>query len=360
MRAILVIMIMHATSTNIDRARGVSARISAVSTYVPQNVLDNESLAKILGEWSANKIYEKTGILRRHIADETETAADMGVAACEKLFKNSNHDRNNVDFLIFCTQAPDYFLPTSACIIQSNLGLRKSIGALDINLGCSGFVYGLSLATGLIAGGMARSVLLVTADTYSKYIHEHDRSVRTLFGDGAAAVLIEAVDDECSCNIGSFVFGTDGSGANALIVEAGGARLPRSAGTSCAKIDASGNWRSRDNLYMNGPAVMNFTLREVPKLFREVKHKANLDDDGIDFLIMHQANKFMLDALVKKMGFAVDRTPYEFENIGNTVSSTIPFVLANLYETGQISSGKTAVLLGFGVGLSWAGCVIKF
>lgn len=353
-------MEMPATSIGLKEAAGVNARISAVATYVPSKILDNDDLAQILGDWSSSKIYEKTGILKRHIADENETAADMGVAACEKLFEKTGVDKGQVDFLIFCTQAPDHFLPTSACIMQSKLGLRKSMGALDINLGCSGFVYGLSLATGLIAGGMARSILLVTADTYSKFIHEQDRSVRTLFGDGAAAVLIEADDGENAGNIGSFVFGTDGTGASALIVEAGGARLKRSDETGLAEMDGSGNWRSRDNLYMNGPAVMNFTLREVPKMFREIKQSAGLEDENIDFLIMHQANKFMLDALVKKMGFAADRTPYVFENMGNTVSSTIPFVLENLYETRQIVSGKTALLLGFGVGLSWAGCVIKF
>jgi 3-oxoacyl-[acyl-carrier-protein] synthase-3 len=335
-------------------------RIAGVATYLPDTVLTNDDLAVILGEWGSDKIFEKTGIRQRHISGPNETALDMGVAAAEKLLLEQNVQANEIDYLIFCSQAPDYILPSSACIIQDRLGLPKSLGALDINLGCSGFVYGLSLATALISAHMASKVLLITADTYSKFIHPKDRSVRTLFGDGAAATLITPSGASRTASAGAFVFGTDGSGANELIVQSGGARLPRNAESAIAYSDNSGNWRSQDNLYMNGAAVMNFTLREVPKLFNAVKEKACLNDDNIDFLIMHQANKFMLDALVKKIRFPKEKTPYYFEYIGNTVSSTIPFVIADLFKRNEILPGKKMVLLGFGVGLSWAGCVATF
>lgn len=341
--------------------KGLSrVRVAGVSTHLPTTVLTNAELEGIMGDWSADKILEKTGIHQRHIAAPNETALDMGVAAAEKLIAEQHLLGSEIDFLIFCSQAPDYILPSSACIIQDRLGLSKSIGALDINLGCSGFVYGLSLATALISSAMASKVLLITADTYSKFIHPNDRSVRTLFGDGAAATLIVANDENEIGSIGAFVFGTDGSGAHELIVESGASRLPRSTQTAIAHEDKSGNWRSKDNLYMNGAAVMTFTLREVPKLFNEVKAKAGATDNEIDFLIMHQANRFMLDALVKKMGFPKEKTPYCFENIGNTVSSTIPFVLADLFAKQEIRSGSKAALLGFGVGLSWAGCIATF
>jgi 3-oxoacyl-[acyl-carrier-protein] synthase III len=353
-------MILAATTDADHISACLHARIVAVATYCPEYVLSNEELSQILGDWSADKIFEKTGIRSRHIAAEGETALDMGCGAAEALLRSTAIDRDGIDFVIFCSQASDYILPTSACIMQNRLNLPKSVGALDINLGCSGYVYGLSLANGLIKGGMARRILLVTADTYSKFIHEQDRSVRTLFGDGATASLIDAATDEAGQGIESFIFGTDGSGANELIVETGGARVPRSPQSAIAREDSSGNWRSRDNLYMNGPAVMNFTLREVPRLFAAVKQRAGLENDDIDFLVMHQANRFMLDALVKKLGFPKEKTPYMFENIGNTVSSTIPFVLADLFKTGRITTGKKMVLLGFGVGLSWAGCVINF
>jgi 3-oxoacyl-[acyl-carrier-protein] synthase III len=337
----------------------VAARITGITTHLPDTVLTNEHLSAVFESWSADKIFEKTGIFERRIAGPNETALDLGVAAAEKLLSNGNVDRQSVDYLIFCTQAPDYILPSSACIMQDRLGLPKSVGALDITLGCSGFVYGLSLATGLIAGGMASRVLLVTADTYSKFINDQDRSVRTLFGDGAAATLVERAEPN-GPSIGAFVFGTDGSGAGELIVETGGARLARSAETGKTYEDDSGNVRCRDNLYMNGGAVMSFTLREVPTLFKAVKEKAELDDDRLDYVIMHQANRFMLDALRKKMKLPAEKAPYFFEMVGNTVSSTIPFVLENMYAEGKLGPNTSAILLGFGVGLSWAGCSINF
>jgi 3-oxoacyl-[acyl-carrier-protein] synthase-3 len=342
-----------------ERPGSVSARIKAIRTFLPANILTNESLADPLENWTADKIFDKTGILQRHIASQDETALDLGYLAALRLIEEQSIETDSIDYLIFCSQAPDYILPTSACILQHRLGLPKSIGALDINLGCSGFVYGLSLATGLIAGGIAKRVLLITADTYSKFINDRDRSVRTLFGDGAAATLIEGAE-EPGQSIGAFVFGTDGSGAKELIVESGGARLPRSEETAVEAKDASGNTRSKDNLYMNGGAVLSFTLREVPPLYEEVKELSGLTEEQVDFVLMHQANKFMLDALRKKMHLPLEKVPYFFETVGNTVSSTIPFVLEDLLNRKQIVHGKKVILLGFGVGLSWAGCTICF
>ena len=339
-------------------APGVAARISAVATHLPAQVLTNDALAGIFETWSADKIYEKTGIAERRIAANDETALDLGVAAAERLFVEQGVPRESVDFVIFCTQAPDYFLPSSACILQDRLGLPKSTGALDITLGCSGFVYGLSLAVGQIAGGMAKRVLLVTADTYSKFIHPMDRSVRTLFGDGATATLVDAVEGDDVSSIGPFVFGTDGRGAHELIVETGAARQARTPETGAAVEDEFGNVRSRDNLFMNGSAVMNFTLREVPSMYRELKERVGYDDADIDLVVMHQANQFMLDALRKKMKLPSEKVPYHFEKVGNTVSSTIPFVLAQLRDTNQLAAGQRIALLGFGVGLSWAGCLL--
>ncbi len=338
----------------------VSAKILAVATYLPERMLTNEQLASVFQDWSAEKILQKTGIRTRHVAAPDETATDMGVAAAERLFADHSISREDVDYLIFCTQAADYVLPTSACVIQDRLSLPKSIGALDITLGCSGYVYGLSLAVGLIAGGMAKNILLVTADTYSKFINDRDRSVRTLFGDGATASLVSECSSSEGSSIGHFVFGTDGSGAKDLIVKTGGARVPRTPLSSIEIVDDAGNFRSDDNLYMNGGAVMNFTLREVPKMFNEIKLKSNYGNDDFDYVVLHQANLFMLETLRKKIGVPIDQVPYHFEGIGNTVSSTIPFVLAKLLKEDQNLGGKKAALLGFGVGLSWAGCVIEF
>jgi 3-oxoacyl-[acyl-carrier-protein] synthase-3 len=342
------------------RAGEVSARIVAVETYLPEQVLTNDMLAQDFDAWSADKIYEKTGIRERRVAAPDETATDLAIGAARKLLQSGACAPEDVDFIILCTQAPDHFLPTSACIVQDRLGLATRVGALDVNLGCSGFVYGLSLAAGLIAAGAARNVILLTADTYSKYIHARDRSVRTLFGDGAAATLISAAPPSDGARIGPFVFGTDGSGAGSLIVEAGGFRLPCTPDTALEETDRSGNVRSRNNLYMNGGAVLNFTLREVPRAVRDLEEKTGATLADYDRVILHQANKFMLDALQKKLGASDAQLARRYEEIGNTVSSTIPFVLEEELREKRCLPGTRHMLVGFGVGLSWASASIRY
>jgi 3-oxoacyl-[acyl-carrier-protein] synthase-3 len=336
----------------------VRARIAAITTHVPERVLSNEELAAVFPTWSAEKILDKTGIRERRIAAPDETASDLAFAAAEKMFEREPGLREEIDFLIFCSQAPDYVLPTTACVLQSRMGLRTSIGAIDINLGCSGFVYGISLAAGLIAAGAASTILLLTADTYSKYIHEGDKSVRTLFGDGAAATLIRGGGDNGAA-VGPFIFGTDGRGARDLIVETGGFRTPRCAETAVEQTDRSGNTRSADNLYMDGARVMSFTLKEVPKIYRELLDVVGRGVDEVDHVVLHQANRFMLDALQHKMAIPDAKFPRHFEDVGNTVSSTIPFVLAKLLDSGQMASGTRIILIGFGVGLSWAAAWVE-
>ncbi len=332
----------------------VRAAIRGIATHLPEYVLTNEELAQTIGTWSADKIFEKTGIRERRIAAADETAGDLALAAARRLFDRAPGTADEVDFLLFCSQAPDYYLPTTACVLQDKLGLAKSIGALDFNLGCSGYVYGLSLAAGLIGTGSARNVLLLTADTYSKYIHPRDGSVRTLFGDGAAATLISADPVSEQSEIGPFVFGTDGSGSADLIVQAGGFRLRSSSATAVEAADSSGNVRSADNLHMRGAAVLNFTLREVPAAMQSLLARSGTDMTDYDGFVFHQANKFMLDALQRKAGVPPEKLPRYFEAIGNTVSSTIPFVLEQEIAEGRYSSGARLMLVGFGVGLSWA------
>jgi len=343
----------------VSRGRQVRARIAAITTHVPERVLTNEELAAVFPTWSAEKILDKTGIRERRIAAPGETASDLAFAAAEKLFEREPGLREDIDFLIFCSQAPDYVLPTTACVLQSRMGLRTSVGAIDINLGCSGFVYGLSLAAGMIAAGAASTILLLTADTYSKYINERDKSVRTLFGDGAAATLIRAGSGANGAAVGPFLFGTDGRGARDLIVESGGFRTPRCAATAIEQTDRSGNTRSADNLYMDGARVMSFTLREVPRMYRDLLKAAGRTAQEVDHVVLHQANRFMLDALQHKMAIPDAKFPRHFEDIGNTVSSTIPFVLAKMLDNGQMASGTRIVLIGFGVGLSWAGAWVE-
>jgi 3-oxoacyl-[acyl-carrier-protein] synthase-3 len=335
------------------------AKIKDIAMYLPPVVLSNFELSKIYPEWPSEKIYDKTGINERRIAGKDQTAGDLAFEAATRLFYQGQIASQDVDFIILCTQAPDYILPTTACIIQDRLGISRHAGALDINLGCSGFVYGLSLAKGLIETGAARCVLLLTADTYSKYINPMDKSVRTLFGDAAAATAIVATDAECE-KIGPFVFGTDGSGAKNLIVEAGMYRVPKSAETSKELTDDSGNVRSRNNLYMNGAEVMAFSLKEVPKAADALLLKAEMTKEDIDFFVLHQANKFMLEALRKKMKVPTEKLPIFVDDCGNTVSSTIPIALFKLHQQGRLKSGHKLMLIGFGVGYSWAACLLNF
>lgn len=331
--------------------------IKAISYYLPQDILSNEKINAAFPEWDINKISSKTGIKDRHIAAPDEFSSDMAVKAAEKLFAENNIDRNDIDFLLLCTQSPDYFLPTTACIVQDRLGLSTSTGALDFNLGCSGFVYGLGLAKGLISGGMAKNVLLITSETYSKFIHPKDKSNLTIFGDAAAATLVSAVNGFCS--IGNFEFGTDGRGANNLIVKKGGIRnLGIDAGVDI--VDEYGNVQNDNNLYMNGSEIFNFTIGAVPRLIQQVLQKNDLEADDINLYIFHQANKYMLNHLRKKIGIPEDKFFIFLEDCGNTVSSTIPIALLEANKQNKTTGNSKTLLAGFGVGYSWAGCVLHF
>lgn len=324
------------------------AAIGPVAIYLPEKVEDNDFLGAQYPRWDMELIFAKTGIRQRHIAAPGECASDMGVAAAERLFAKHHIDRGSIDFLLFCTQTPDYPLPTTACLIQDRLGLPKSMGALDFNLGCSGYVYGLAMADGLIRSGTARRVLLITAETYSKYIDPTDRSLRTIFGDGAAATLVEASDVP---SLGGFVFGTDGSGGNMLLVSEGGARLPADA------IQPRKRRRWPSSLYMDGPELVKFSLDIAPPLIEQVLARAEWKRDQIDMYLIHQATRFMLDHLRDRLSLDREHTPEALEDYGNTVSSTLPILIHDLRESARLRPGKQTLLMGFGVGLSWAGCV---
>ena len=340
--------------SNVQRT---NAAIAAIRTHLPAGELTNEDLANELGDWTADKIFEKTGIRTRRIAAEHECASDLGVAAAQRLFETGVCDPGDIDFLIFCTQSPDYFLPATACTMQARLGLRTSCGALDINQGCSGFVYGLALAKSLVEAGTASCVLLVTADTYSKFLHPRDRTVRTIFGDGAAATLVVRSDAEDEA-IGPFVMGTDGQGACQLIVPVGGLRRRPTSETGVATEAEGGSWRSEQNLYMNGPEIFNFTLSAVPPVVEQLLRKAN-GGPAVDYFVFHQANRFMLERLRNKLKIAPDKFCIDMEDCGNTVSSTIPLALERARHGGKITGGQRVMLVGFGVGYSWAAAMIR-
>lgn len=324
------------------------ASIGPISIHLPATIESNEQLEKENPNWNMDLIASKTGIYARHIAAPDECSSDLGYLAAKKLFDEYEIDPSTIDFLLFCTQTPDYALPTTACLLQDRLGMRTGTGALDFNLGCSGFVYGLGLADGLIRCGTAKRVLLITAETYSKLIHPTDRSLRTIFGDAGAATLIEA---DSIPSIWGMNYGTDGSGGDTLVAHCGGFRSESDA------IAPRGRKRWPSELYMDGPSLINFTVGIMPDTVDGILASANMTKEQIKFYLMHQATYKMLEHLRTALEVDEERLPIEVEKIGNTVSCTLPILIQQMRESGKLMRGDKNLLIGFGVGWSWAGCV---
>ena len=331
------------------------AFIKAINYYLPEKVVTNEELLKKFPEWSVDKVAAKVGIDSRHVADENETAGDLAEKAARKLFEEHNIDPKSIDFLLLCTQSSDHFLPSTACILQDRLGIPTTAGAFDYNLGCSGCIYGMAVAKGLIAGGIAKNVLLLTAETYNKYLHPSDKSNRSIFGDAAAACLIST---EGIAEIGEMSLGTDGSGAKHLIVETGAAR--HKAATGKQTTDDDGHIRRDDYLYMDGSAIFNFTLDAVPAMMKDILAKNEMVKENIDYYVFHQANKFMMNTIRKVCVLPKDKFYVNLNETGNTVSSTVMIGLKQCLDAGTITPGMKVMVAGFGVGLSWGGTILNF
>ncbi len=330
----------------------MKAYIKHISHYLPEMIVTNEDIAREFPEWTAEKVASKVGVEERHIAADGETALDMAEKAARKLFEEHNINKECVDFVLLCTQSPDYYLPTSACILHDRLALSTKCGALDFNLGCSGYVYGLSLAKGLIIGGISKNVLLITSETYSKHLHPKDKGNRTIFGDAATASLIST--EEGIGEICEFSLGTDGKGAENLIVKTGAMRMPEL--MNDLRME-EGNPVSSDYLYMNGGEIFNFTSNAVPVLVGDVLKNNDLTDGDISLYVFHQANKYMINYLRKLLDIDKDRFYIYLKNVGNTVSSTIPIALYNAHKEDELKGN--VLLAGFGVGYSWAGVILN-
>ena len=323
------------------------ACIKAITSYLPEKIERNDA---------DDRFIKKIGVFEKHIAAVDEAASDLAVGAATRLFEEYGVDRSTIDFIFVCTQTPDYLMPTTACIVHSRLGLAPTCGAVDYNLGCSGYVYGLSMVKGLIETEQAKNVLLITACTYMKYINEADGVTRPLFGDSATATLISGVSAEQPL-LHSFVFGTDGSQYDSLIIPAGGSRHPAPQTPVKEQVDERGNRRTNYEVFMDGQVITYFSLREVPRLVDNVLAKAGLQREDIDYYVFHQANKFMLEFIQKKC--KLQGMPFfnDCSMVGNTVSGTIPIALIQLLSAEKSAAMQQVMLAGFGVGLSWAGCI---
>lgn len=332
------------------------AFVRAISVFTPSSgvMLSNENLQKEFPDVEVAKIAKGVGVERRYVADEHQTASDLAFEAACNLWKECDISPQIVDFIIFSTQSPDYFLPSTACVLQHRLGIPTTAGAFDFDLGCSGYAYGLAMAKSFVDSGLAANVLLLTGDTISKYLHPKDKN-RILFGDGATATLIS---ESGFAEIGLSVYGTDGSGAENLIVKNGAAR--HFGLTGRVESDESGNIKGDDYFYMDGEAIFNFTIERVPKLIDDTLSRNKLQKDDIDLFVFHQANKFMLNTIRKVCGISKDKFYINLENMGNTTSSTIPIALKECIQTGVLSPGMRVMVAGYGVGLSWSATILKF
>lgn len=319
--------------------------IRHIEYHLPEKLVTNAELAMENPEWDFNLIESKTGIFSRHIVGDTELASDLAVRAAERVFEKDGIDRKSIDTLMFCTQSPDYLIPTTACIIQDVLKLSTQTACFDFNLGCSGYIYGLAIGSALINGGISERVLLLCAETYSKYIARTDRASRAVFGDGAAATILER--SQGNEFIGPFVLGTDGSGKDKLMVQ--------------SSVDRNG---IRENLpqclVMDGAGVFMFTMKRVPECVHSLLQKANKTIDNIDFFVFHQASKVVIDNIVRILSLEERKVFRGYEKIGNTVSASIPIALKQADERHLLKKGDLIMLVGFGVGLSWGACLVQW
>jgi 3-oxoacyl-[acyl-carrier-protein] synthase-3 len=320
----------------------VSVYLRGIQYCLPERAHTNEEFATAHPKWNPAKFYEQTGIRSRRIAAVDQTAGDLGYLAAERLLEELSVERDTIGALLFCTTSPDFLVPPTACLLQQRLRLPLQCGAFDYNLGCSGFTYGLWLARSLILSKAVDNVLLIVADTISKRCDPDDLATAPIFGDAGAAALISASPTGSIATVGPTVVGSDGRGADKLIVRAGGARLPKS------------SVRRDNHLYMNGPEIFSFTLSTVKSGIQQLLDRLDLGWSEVDWFVFHQANGFLLQRLRTMMKIPEEKMPMDFADVGNTVGTSIPIVMRRAMDRGLFKPGQKCVLAGFGVGYSWA------
>jgi len=335
-----------------------SSCILAVEPELGADLLSFEELEQRFGAEAMQKVLSGAGIRNRRVAPAGVCGSDLAFNAATRLLEKHQIDPQSIDLLIMCTQSPDYWMPTTACVLHDRLKLKTQCAAFDINLGCSQYVYGLSVAHSMLASGVAKRALLLTGDTMSHTVHPRDRAVVPLMGDAGSATLI----GECASGEGflGFELGTDGSGHKHLMIPAGGTRQPLTAETFVETTDSEGNVRTPQNMYMNGVAIFHFAISTVPRTIQALLQKLSLGMEDIDLFLFHQANKYMIEYLLKKLKIPAEKTHLYLEEVGNTSGSTIPLLLADAWRAGKVKPGANVLAVGFGVGLSWAATVIRW
>lgn len=341
--------------------------INAISTYFPETTIDNETIIREFFEFGGQTeieitpetIFSQCGIKKRYVANLEDTTKDLGNRAATKLFEEWKIDKSKIDYLIFVSDASEYKGPSTSCIMQHNLGLEQTTAAIDVQHGCTGFIYGLSLAKAVIFSGLANNVLLVTSDAPTKVIHPEDIELRAIFSDAAAATLISSDKRENGINasIEDFVFGTDGQGEKHLWVERSATKNPPDV-VWLKQYEHLPTGLGGGRLRMDSPKIFLFAIRRVPQLVKSILEKHQLAIDDVDFFIFHQANGTMLDFIRKRLKIPKEKFIISLENIGNTVSSTIPIAMKELLDDDKIKVGHKVMLAGFGIGFSWGATII--
>jgi 3-oxoacyl-[acyl-carrier-protein] synthase-3 len=331
--------------------------IKHIEYYLPKKVISNLDLAKDNPEWDIEKIEKKTGVKNRHVVEPDQTALDIAIKAIEKLFVSGVVSKDQIDAVIFCTQSQDYVMPANSFLIHKYFDFNQNVWTFDYNLACSGYIFGLAITRGIIETGLAKNVLLINSETYSKYLNPKDRSTNILFGDGAAASVISS---ENSSGIIDIILSSNGEKFDTFYIPAGGMKIPKSSDTKKTDIDHSGNVKSLENIHMNGFAVWQFISKNVSEQITTLLERNDLSTDDIDLFVFHQASKLTLDSLVKILKLNEDKVFVNLQDVGNTVSASIPIALKDAEQRGRLKKGNLILLSGFGVGLSWGSIIMRY
>ena len=328
--------------------------ISGISASVPKNISRNIDMASFIPKEEIEKTINSIGIIEKRFVDSNTCASDLCFSAAEKLFAEMNIDKTTIDVLIFMSQTPDYKIPATAPILQNRLGLSKNTAAFDVGLACSGYVYSLSIAFAFASLPSINRVLLLDGETFTKIVNPRDKVNAPLYGDAGTATIIE------KGNFGPsyFSLNTDGSGFEAIKINAGGYRNMSNSENIIEKTDKEGNVRSDHQVYMDGGEVFNFTMREIPKDIKNILTFSNTNLEGIDYLVFHQANKFMTDFFSKKLKLPINKVPYCLDKFGNTSSSSIPLTISSELYSVLKKTKKKIMISGFGAGLSWGSAIL--
>jgi 3-oxoacyl-[acyl-carrier-protein] synthase III len=332
--------------------------IRDIAVALPERILTNDELAEQNPAWDMDAVAVKAGVRSRHVVGPGETAFDLALTACRALF-DAGVDPDGIDAIVSCTQSPDYVMPGNAHLLHGSLGLRGEVMAFDYNLACSGFVYGLAFADSFVRSGLASSVLLVTADTYSRHINPGDRSARALFGDGAAVTHLTG-DDEGGGRVAGSALGSNGKDFEKFYIPAGGMRTPSGEDTKAESTDRSGNVRSPEDIRMDGLGVWSFVNSVVPRHIEAFLAGRSLGVGDVDLFVFHQASRMTLDSLARAMGLPEEKVYDNMESVGNLVSASIPVALRSALDEQRIGAGDRVLVSGFGVGLSYGSALLEF